>query len=58
MVPVAEKFLDIIDRIAKKQGLTVEVVGSFATGLWSTYSDIDISLIPMESTYINFESAL
>ena len=54
MVPVAEKFLDIIDRIAKKQRLTVEVVGSFATGLWSTYSDIDISLIPMESTYINF----
>ena len=58
MVPVAEKFLDIIDRIAKIQRLTVEVVGSFATGLLSTYSDIDISLITMESTYINFESAL
>jgi len=58
MVPIAEKFLDIIDKIAKKQGLTVEVVGSFATGLWFTYSDIDVSLIPMDSTYINFESAL
>ena len=40
--------------MAKKQGLTIEVVGSFATGLWSTYSDIDISLIPIESTYLNF----
>lgn len=54
MLPIAEKFLEILDKIVKKQGLVIEVVGSFATGLWSSYSDIDISLIPMESTYINF----
>jgi DNA polymerase sigma len=58
MLPVAESFLDVLDKIAKKQGLTLEVVGSFATGLWSSYSDIDVSLIPSTSEYLNFEVAL
>ena len=58
MLPVAESFLDVLDKIAKKQGLTLEVVGSFATGLWSSYSDIDVSLIPSTSEYLKFEVAL
>jgi DNA polymerase sigma len=33
-------------------------VGSFATGLWSSYSDIDINLVPMDNEYINFETTL
>jgi len=33
-------------------------VGSFATGLWSSYSDIDINFIPLSTDYMNFESVL
>ena len=47
MIPQAQQFLLIIKEIAYEQKLSVDVVGSFATGLWSSTSDIDISLVPI-----------
>jgi DNA polymerase sigma len=35
--------------IAQKEGLSVEVYGSFATGLWVKQSNIDIQLITMDN---------
>ncbi len=58
MIPVAETFFLFLDKIAQKHGLALEIVGSFATGLWSNLSDIDISLIPRTTEYINFEGTL
>jgi DNA polymerase sigma len=53
-----EPFLSSLEKVALKHGLLLEVVGSFATGLWSTFSDIDINLVPIENEYCNFEAIL
>lgn len=58
MVPLAEKFFVVVDKIANRYGLLIDIVGSFATGLWTTRSDINISLIPRTNEYINFEVTL
>lgn len=58
MLPLAEKFFVTVDKIASRFGLTIDIVGSFATGLWTTRSDINISLLPRSNEYINFESTL
>ena len=58
MVPLAEKFFASVDKIVNRYGLVIDIVGSFATGLWTTRSDINISLIPRSNEYINFEVTL
>ena len=51
---MAEQFLGVIDRIAGKFQLGIDVVGSFATGLWSRRSDINVSLTPKTTDFVNF----
>jgi len=49
MVPLADKFFAAVDKIVSRYNLAIDIVGSFATGLWTTRSDINISLIPRTS---------
>jgi DNA polymerase sigma len=39
-------------------GLQVELIGSFATGLWTHYSDIDIALVTLCETYVDFDKLI
>lgn len=58
MIPMAEQFFAALDKIVSKYHLGIEVVGSFATGLWSSRSDINVSLVPRTNEFINFEATL
>lgn len=45
-------FLSKLDKLCQPEGLNVEIIGSFATGLWIRQSNIDIQLTrlgPFES---------
>lgn len=44
--------------LADKYDLGVEIIGSFASGLWFPYCDIDIALVPNTDVYIDFEATL
>jgi predicted nucleotidyltransferase len=46
MMPIVEGFLAALDKIAVKFNLSIDIVGSFATGLWTHSSDINVSLVP------------
>lgn len=35
-------------------GLSIEIIGSFATGLWTQHSDIDIALITQSDMFVDF----
>lgn len=35
-------------------GLSIEVIGSFATGLWTHHSDIDIALVAQTDNFVDF----
>lgn len=38
--------------------LKIDIIGSYATGLWTSYSDIDIVYTNLEPTYIQIEDML
>ena len=50
--------LSALEQIVNRYSFVTEIVGSFATGLWPSSSDIDVNLLPNTTEYVDFESAL
>lgn len=44
--------------IGQKFDLTLEIIGSFATGLWTPFSDIDLTFINRNMMYVNILNLL
>ena len=38
--------MNILSDIAKSYGMKIDVIGSFPTGLWFPYCDIDLIMVP------------
>lgn len=47
-----------LSEIGRKFNMQTDIIGSYATGLWTPSSDIDIVYTNLDSSSINIESAL
>ena len=45
-------------KIGQQHHLTTDIIGSYANGLWTPLSDIDIVYTNIDSSYINIEQTL
>lgn len=47
-----------LTKIGQTLNLKIDIIGSYATGLWTIQSDIDIVFTNIESVYIKIEEVL
>ena len=45
-------FLIRLEKVVEREGYALEVIGSFATGLWIRQSNIDIQLVRKDMEYM------